>query len=171
MFERITGVFKLDVPTFEAIEHDQDATGQAATVVAIVALIGALGQAGGAMVMGTSVVGGFVWTFVSTFVGWIVWSAITFAVGTRVFGGTADLGEMLRVIGFAYAPQMLAVIPCLGAVVGGIWSLIAGFIAVRQGLDFDNTKAFLTIVTGFLGYVAVRIALSLVTDATWMMGM
>lgn len=171
MFERILGVFKLDVPTFEAIEADRNATGQAATVVGIVAFIGALGASGGAAFVGTSVLGAFLTTFAGTFVGWIVWSAITYAVGTRVFGGTADLGEMLRVIGFAYAPQLLGIIPCLGAVVGGIWSLIAGFIAVRQGLDFDNRNAFFTIVTGFVGYVIVRVALSNVADATWLMGL
>ena len=57
---------------------------------------------------------------------------------------------MLRVIGFAYAPQVLGVIPCIGWIIGLIWSLIAGFIAVRQGLDLDNTKALLTVIIGFI---------------------
>ena len=74
-------------------------------------------------------------------------------MGTSLFGGEADLGEMLRVIGFAYAPQFLGIIPCIGWLIGAIWTLIAGFIAVRQGLDLDNTKAFLTIVIGFVVYI------------------
>jgi hypothetical protein len=59
------------------------------------------------------------------------------------------------VIGFAQLPLLLSIIPCIGSVIGGIWALIAGFIAVRQGLDLDNTKTFLTVVIGFVGWVVV----------------
>jgi hypothetical protein len=94
-----------------------------------------------------------------TFIGWAIWSGVTYLVGTNLFGGKADMGEMLRVIGFAQAPQVLGIIPCVG-IIGAIWSLIAGFIAVRQGLDLDNTKAFLTILIGFLVYIAGVCAIS-----------
>lgn len=103
---------------------------------------------------------------VSAFVGWLIWSALTYWIGTSLFDGTADLGEMLRVIGFAYAPQALAIIPCLGALVGGLWSLVAGFVAVRQGLDLDNTKTFITIIVGFLAYVAFSAVLSFLVGGT-----
>jgi hypothetical protein len=95
-------------------------------------------------------------------VGWILWSAVSYFVGTSFFGGKATLAEMLRVIGFAQAPQLLAIIPCIGAVVGGIWALIAGFIAIRQGLDLDNTKAFLTALIGFAVFVIGYIILAVV---------
>jgi hypothetical protein len=74
-------------------------------------------------------------------------------VGTTLFNGQATIEEMLRVIGFAYAPQILGIIPCCGWFIGLIWSLVAGFIAVRQGLDLDNINAFLTIVVGFVIYL------------------
>jgi hypothetical protein len=105
-------------------------------------------EAGGSFL--ASFLGFLIWTFI----GWVVWAVVTYLVGTSVFGGKADLGEMLRVIGFAQAPQFLAIIPCVGSIVGAIWALIAGFIAVRQGLDLDNTKAFLTILIGFIVYLA-----------------
>jgi hypothetical protein len=69
---------------------------------------------------------------------------------------------MLRVIGFSYAPQFLAIIPCVGGIIGAIWSLIAGFIGVRQGLDVDNTKAFLTILIGFLFFIAGSAIINLI---------
>lgn len=153
MLQRIIGVFKLDVNTFEEIEADTTATGQAALVVLIVALVGALGSGIGAAIGNTGFFLSFLSTLITTMVGWVVWSAITFFVGTSLFGGKADLGEMLRVIGFAYAPQVLGIIPCIGWLIGAIWTLVAGFIAVRQGLDIDNTKALLTIVIGFIGYM------------------
>jgi hypothetical protein len=151
--ERVIGVFKLDVPTFEEIEHDQNATIQAAIVVAIVALMGAIGSSIGAAIGDRSVVGSFFSSMIWAFIGWFLWSAVTYFVGTAMFNGTATIDEMLRVIGFAYAPQILGIIPCFGWIVGWIWSLIAGFIAVRQGLDLDDTNACLTIIVGFIVYM------------------
>jgi hypothetical protein len=147
------GVFRLNVATFEEIEHDQNATSQAAIIVAIVALLSALGAGIGASISGANFITNFIGTLVWTFIGWFLWSLVSYLVGTSLFGGKATLDEMLRVIGFAYAPQFLAIIPCIGALIGGIWSLVAGFIAIRQGLDLDDLKAFLTIVVGFIVYI------------------
>ncbi|HEX6385775.1 MAG TPA: YIP1 family protein, partial [Anaerolineae bacterium] len=123
--DRVMGVFRLNPNTFEEIEADRDATTQAALVVLIVALIAAIGSGIGATIAEDgNFIGSFVGTIISTFVGWIVWSAITYFVGTSFFGGQADLGEMLRVIGFAYAPQVLGIIPCIGTIIGFIWSLV-----------------------------------------------
>lgn len=156
MQERLTGVFKLDVPTFEEIEHDETATSQAALVVGIVAVLNSLGGGVWALFSDGPVTEQFIIGLVSTFAGWIIWSAITLWIGTRMFDGKADMGEMLRVIGFAYAPQMLGIIPCLGWFVGAIWSLVAGFVAVRQGLDLDNGKTLVTILVGFVAYIAIK---------------
>lgn len=155
MLDRIKGVFKLDVNTFEEIEADESATSQAAMVVLIVAIISGIGSAAASVYMGGNAGTGVIATVLSTLAGWVVWSGVTLIVGTKLFNGQSDMGQMLRVLGFAYAPQMLGIIPCLGAVVGMIWSLAAGFVAVRQGLDLDNTKAFLTIVVGFIAYVVL----------------
>lgn len=162
MFERIIGVFKLDVNTFEEIEHDSAATMQAVIVVAVVAILAGLGSLFGSMVSGTNGFGGFIGTLIWTFVGWAIWAVVTYFVGTTFFGGKATIEEMLRVLGFAYAPQLLSIIPCIGAFIGMIWSLIAGFIAVRQGLDLDNTKALITIVIGFVVIVIGNLVLGLV---------
>jgi hypothetical protein len=163
MLERIIGVFQLDVPTFEEIEHDTTATGQAAGVVAVAAVCQAVGSSISAGIAGRGVGPNFLATLIAAFIGWVVWSALTYWIGTTLFEGQADLGEMLRVIGFANAPLILAIIPCFGTLVGGIWALVAGFIAIRQGLDLDNTKTFVTIIIGFLAYVAIAAIGSLFT--------
>ena len=162
LMERIMGVFKLDVNTFEEIEADQSATPQAAMVVFVVALIGALGSGISASLTDTSFFSSFISALIGTFLGWFVWSAVTYFVGTSLFGGQADLGEMLRVIGFAYVPQVLAIIPCIGWIVGVIWTLAAGFVAVRQGLDLDNGKALMTILIGLVAYIAVFFVIGLI---------
>ncbi len=159
MIERIVGVFRLNAPVFEEIEHDRSATGQAALVVAVVALLVGLGGGFTANIGVGEFARSFLSSLVWAFIGWFVWAAVSYLVGTNLFKGQADLGEMLRVIGFAMAPLGLAIIPCLGGIVGSIWAMAAAFVAVRQGLDLDNTRALLTILVGFLvfalGYMIV----------------
>ncbi len=149
MLERVLGVLKLDVATFESIEHDQNATAESAIVVAIVALLGGIGN-----FLDTGMTG-LIYGVVLAFVTWILWSAVTFVVGTKLFGGKADLGEMLRVLGYAQAPgalNLLVAIPILGGFIGFIaliWTLVVGVVAVRQGLDFSTGKAVITVIIGF----------------------
>ncbi len=163
MVQRMIGVLQLDVPTFEQIEHDATATGQAAGVVAIAAVCQAIGSSVSAGIWGGGAGPNFLVTLIAAFVGWVVWSALTYWIGTSLFDARADLGEMLRVIGFAQTPLVFAVVPCFGALVGGIWALVASFIAIRQGLDLDNTKTFITIIVGFLAYVVISVVAGMFT--------
>lgn len=152
MINRILGVFRLNSQTFEEIEHDPAATTQAAIIVAIVAVLNGIGSGTGTAIAGGNFFASFFTTLLWAFIGWFVWAGVTYFVGTTLLGGRATISEMLRVIGYAQAPLFLSIIPCVGFVIGGIWALIAGFIAIRQGLDLDNTKAFLTIIVGFVVY-------------------
>ena len=147
--DRMKGAAMLDIATYEEVEADTTATGQAAVVVAIVAVASAIGalRDGGA-----SIIGGLV----AAFIGWLIWSGVTYLIGTRVFGGTATWGELLRTIGFAQSPGVLLVlgiIPVVGLLVRfavWIWTLVAGIIAIRQALDFSTGKAILTALLGWL---------------------
>ena len=167
---RMMGAARLDTATYEDVERDTTATGQAATVVVIVAIASAIGNGIAAAMAGesTGIVGGVIGGLVSSLIGWLVWAYVTYFVGTRLFNGTATPGEMLRTIGFAQAPgvlNILAFIPVLGAlirVVVAIWLLVAGVIAVRQALDFDTGKAILTTFIGWLALVVITVAVAAV---------
>ncbi len=153
MFQRILGVFKLDKQVFKEIEQDANATSQAAIVVVLVAGLSAIGGLITYLMSGEgggNLLGNVFFPLVWAFVGWVVWSAATFLIGTKLFGGEATLQEMLRLIGFAYAPQLLSIIPCVGGLIGAIWSLIASFFAIREGLDLDTGKTLLTVGLGWL---------------------
>ena len=164
LVQRIVGVLKLNVATYEDIEHDQNAMGQAAIVVLGAAILGGIGSGFWGLIIGDGFSSRFFGGVITTLISWPIWSALTYFVGTKLFDGKADLGEMLRVIGFAQAPQAFGVIPCLGWLVGLIWATVTGFVAVRQGLDIDNMRAALTIVVGFFGYIIVYVTL------LWLLG-
>jgi len=160
MLARIFGVFKLDVKTFEEIEHNTDLTLPAALIVVVVSLISGLGNGFFNGLFHRSFFTGFIGSLISVLLGWLLWSGVTWAVGTRLFKGEADLGQMLRVIGFAYCPMVLSIIPCIGGIIGVVWAIAAGFIAVRQGLDLDDMKAFLTVLVGAFFYVILVVILN-----------
>ncbi|MBM3881039.1 MAG: hypothetical protein FJ387_15180 [Verrucomicrobia bacterium] len=160
--QRMIGAAALKVPVYEEIERDTTGTGEAAGVVAIVAAasaLGGMGQGGAGIIAGIA----------GAFIGWLVWAAITLWVGTKLFGGMANLGEMLRVLGFAQSIgviKALAFIPILGPLLGfagSVWMLVCGVVAVRQALDFTTGKAIGTVLIGWVLMVALRLLLSFVT--------
>jgi hypothetical protein len=160
MLARFIGVFKLDSKTFEEIEHNANLTLPAALIVVLVSLILGVGNGIFNRLLGLGFVRVFLSSLIIVVVGWLIWSFATWFVGTRLFKGQADLGEMLRVIGFAYLPLVLSIIPCVGGMIGVIWALAAVFVAIRQGLDLDNTKAFLTLVVGAVLYIILTVILN-----------
>ena len=156
LVSRMIGAAMLDIGTYEEVEHDSSATGQAAIVVAIVAVCAAIGHVGDGG-------GGAISALISAFVGWLVWSGVTYVIGDKVFGGTATWGELLRTLGFAQAPgvlYILGIIPILGGLVSffvWIWLLVTGIVAIRQALDFSTGKAILTALLGLAAYIGVAI--------------
>jgi hypothetical protein len=161
---------KLDVSLYHEVEHDTSLDQQALLVVIIAAAAGGVGALlagiiGGVLggVLGADVGGSFVttilstiWVVVFTVIGYYIWAFVTQWVGTNLFEGRADFGEVKRALGYAYTPQVLNVfsfIPCLGAILGfvtSIWTLIAAFYALREALDLDSTKTIITLVIGWV---------------------
>ncbi|HEY0582735.1 MAG TPA: Yip1 family protein [Chloroflexota bacterium] len=167
---RMVRAARLEVPLYEEVEADTTATNQALTVVLVVAIATGIGQAIGATIEGNSaaLVGRLIGGILNGLIGWAIWSYVIYFVGTRFFGGTATYGELLRTLGFAESPSVLLIlsfVPVLGgilALVVGIWTIVASFIATRQALDLDNTKTFLAILVGFVALLIVLFAVALV---------
>ncbi len=93
-------------------------------------------------------------------IGWIVWAITTSVVGTKVFKGTTNVGEMLRVLGFAQAPRVIGVIPFLGPV-AAVWVLAASVVAIREGLDFSTGRAIGTAIGGWLIWILAQQSVSI----------
>ena len=161
--DRMRGAALLDVATYEEVEHDNEATGQAAVVVVIVAVcsaIGAVWRGGPSIILAP----------VTAILGWLLWSAVAYLIGDKLLGGTATWGELLRTVGFAQSAGVLmifGIIPVLGGIVRvvvGLWLLVAGIVAIRQALDFSTGKA---IVTAFLGWLAMVLLAFLSGGGAW----
>jgi hypothetical protein len=157
--ERLVGALRLDAPTFDEIEHDPGALGQAAAVVVlagVAAAIGAAGQGGGA-----------IGAVLGSILGWVISVAFVWLVGVYFMEHTSDYPELLRTLGFASAPQLLLAlrgIPWLGALIGVaafLWGLAAWVVAVRQALDVSTGRAVWVCVLAVLVNAACIVGLVL----------
>lgn len=171
MINRVVRAAMLDVDLYEEVEADTTLTQEALMVVILVSIAGGIGSflAG---VVGEGGIGaaliGLIVAVVMGVLGYYVWAYVTYWVGTNLFDGTADVGEMLRTLGYASGPRVLGVlafIPCLGplaGLVGAIWALVAGVVAVRQALDFDTGKAILTVIVGWVIVFIITVVVGVV---------
>jgi hypothetical protein len=169
--DRVVRAAKLDIDLFEEVEADEGLTSQAIAVVVIAAIAGGIGGALGAIITGQGIgsfFGSLIVSPIIAVVGYLIWAALTYFIGTNLFQGTADYGEMLRAIGYSYGPQVLSVfsfIPCVGWIISlvcSIWSLVAGVIAVRQALDFDTGKAVITCIIGWIVVMVLMAILAMI---------
>ena len=160
--DRMIRAAKLDVHLYEEVEADKGALGQAMWVVvlsSIAAGVGSIARAGlGGILMGT----------ITALVAWYLWACLTYFVGTRFLPEPqtrADVGELLRTIGFSSAPgliRVLGIIPGLGKVVflaASVWMLAAMVIAVRQALDYSSTLRAVGVC--FIGWIVQALLFTL----------
>ena len=155
MFNGMMRAMRLDKSFFEEVEHDTSYNRDALGVVILVSLIGAVGSFLGSLIVGRgffSAIGGLIVSLVLALAGYFLWVFVAHWAGTSFFKGTGDRGEVQRAFGFAYSPQILNIlsfIPCVGgliSLVAWIWSIAAGFVAIRQSMDQDNANAALTVI-------------------------
>jgi hypothetical protein len=140
--DRMLRAAKLDANIYEEVEADKSAMGQAMGVVVLSSVAAGIGSY---TRMG---VGGIVAGTIGALIGWYIWAYLTYIIGTKLLPEpqtSADLGELLRTIGFSSSPgliRILGIIPGLGKLVfmiATIWMLAAMVIAVRQALDYSST--------------------------------
>lgn len=155
MLDRMVRAVRLDASLYEEVEADPSSMRQATAVVVLASLAGGLGTAG---VEGQP---GFVVGLIANLIGWYVWAFLCYFIGTKLLPQPtteADVGQLLRTLGFAAAPGLLRAlgwmpgfIGPLVLVVSAIWSLAAMIVAVRQALDYDSTgRAVLVCVIGWV---------------------
>jgi hypothetical protein len=162
--ERVVGAARLDVRTYEEVEADATATPQAMGVVVLAALASGVGAA----TLGST---GVFATVIGSLIGWVAWAALIWLIGTQLLPESrtkADIGQLLRTIGFAAAPGLLLVLrllPLVGSLVAlvvWLWQLAATVVAARQALDYKSTgRAVVVCLVGWIVYVVVSFGINL----------
>lgn len=157
----------LQPQVYEEVEHDETATTQATVVVMLASAAGGVGtiQWQGSAFLAVSL------GAVASLGGWLIWSLLAWVIGTRLLPETtteADLGQLLRTLGFAAAPGILRVFGVIPGAVGQtiivaatLWVLAAFVVAVRQALDYSSTQRALVVCSaGFLVQLLLLIQLA-----------
>jgi hypothetical protein len=160
--DRIVRAAKLDASLYEEVEADKGAMGQAVAVVilsSVAAGIGSIAQGG---------IKGIIIGTIGALIGWVVWAYLVFIIGTKLLPvpeTKADVGQLLRTIGFSSSPGLIRVlgfIPGIGKIIfflSSIWMLVAMVIAVRQALDYSSTLRALGVCV--IGWVIQILVLTL----------
>ena len=167
MLQRMLGAAFFNAQTYEEIEADQGALGQAIGVVMLVTVCGIIGGIIGGLLSGEptrGIIGGVIGGLLFGIVRWALWVTVIYLVGGKMLrtGNTqTSWGEVGRVMGFAYTPGVLAFftfVPAIGwlfAVAAFFWTLAAAVVAVRQAMDFESTgRAIATVlIAGVIGFI------------------
>jgi Yip1 domain len=152
--DRVVGAMKLDANAFEEVERDPTSIGQAVGVIVLAAVSEGLGW------IYYNGLTGIVSGALLSIIGFLIWSAIVWLVGTRLMPEPttkADFPETFRVLGFAAAPGLVGVItiiPILGWLlvpVIWVWKIAAMVVAVKAVLDYSTVgKAIVVVLIGFV---------------------
>ncbi|MGH0028567.1 MAG: YIP1 family protein [Myxococcota bacterium] len=145
----------LHADTYEEVEADRSAIGQATLVVlAACAAIGVARWAIGVQqgVAGERLAYQVLLSTIEPLTLWLGGSAFAFMVGASFFRGPeteSDFAEVLRTTGFAFTPALLRLFvlvppPVLGLSIdlaARLWTFAAVVVAIRQALDFTTLRA------------------------------
>lgn len=143
--QRLIGAVALRAETYEEVEADQRANGQAVLVVVFSSAAAGLGARG----FGATDAGDVLFFTAVALMAWVAWAFLVYEIGTRILPGgrtRADVGELLRTTGFATAPGLIRVVGMVPGLtipsfaVAALWMLAAMIIAVRQALDYASTR-------------------------------
>ena len=167
MIQRMIGAALFNRHTYEEIEADQGALGQAIGVVLLVTLCGIIGGVIGGLLGEASalkIIMGAIIGLVFGVVRWALWVSVMYVVGGKLLrtGDTeTSWTELGRVVGFAYTPGVLSIfsfVPAIGGLfplIGFFWTLVAVIVAARQAMDFQSTGRAIgaVVLSGAIGFI------------------
>jgi hypothetical protein len=169
LMDRIIGAFTFRKDAYADVERDTSFTTTAWIIVAIVAFLNQLGAYAEINIIGWLV--GTVVGTIFTLIGFAVAAFIISWVGKAVFNADVTFDELVRTLGLAYVWNIVGLLGILGLIpglnclvgpvifIGAILGLVAWLFAAKEALDLEWLQ---TIITVFLGWVALVIITSLI---------
>ena len=159
--DRMIRAAKLDRGLYEEVEADTGATGQATLVVVLSSVAAGIGSAGSGGLKG------LLFGALAALAAWYIWAFLTYFIGTKILPESqteADVGQLLRTIGFSSSPgllRILGILPGLTEIVFlgcAVWMLVAMVVAVRQALDYHGTgRAIGVCLVGWLVQAVIMV--------------
>jgi hypothetical protein len=150
---RMIGAARFHSGTYEEVEADHTANGQAVAVVVIASLAAAIGA-------GATDPRSLLGILAVEIITWLIWVMLTLFIGTRLLPGSvtqADFGQVLRTTGFSASIgilRVLGIVPAVRGLVFAVVSILMLFtfvIAIRQALDYTSTgRAVAVCLLGWL---------------------
>lgn len=179
LVNRMVRAARLDPTLYDEVKSDPAASLQAVAVVLIGGIANGLGSGIAALLyLKDADTADFLIYFFGglglSILGWLAWSVLSYLLGTTVFrtaeSSSVTLGGVLRTIGFASSPRVLAFfafVPVLSVfiIIGVlIWVLVAAVIAVRQAMNFTTERAIVTCILGWAIYLALGLVIRFIVD-------
>ena len=170
MFGRALRAARLDVTLYNEVEADASLNREALYVVVIVSVLSGIGSFLSVLFTG-SIIGALIGLVIGVIFGILAYYLFCYVahwVGTSMFKGQGDVGEVLRTVGYASGVRaigLLAFIPCVGWLIGLaglVWWIAASVVALREALDIDTGNAIVTAVIGGVIVVAIYAAIAAV---------
>lgn len=152
MLARTLRVLEFDRSVYAEVERDPAGTRQAALVVAVVAACAALGT----VLLGGWHPGAILGAVLAALIRWLLWSGVDELIGTVLFRRPMSLQRLVRALGYAQTPQVLAVlafVPVMGAwvVLGSrLLAMVAGNLAIGHALELKLPQALAIRLVGFV---------------------
>ncbi|HUQ42048.1 MAG TPA: YIP1 family protein [Candidatus Limnocylindrales bacterium] len=153
--DRMLGALRLDVRTYEEVEVDEKATGEAAFIVVASALVAAAGYA---LRQGGTVNAGMLGA-IGELVGWALYAWFAYLVGAKLLPGKgtrSSWGEIARTLGYATTPRFFLILVAIPGTFGlvrllvSLWMLAATVVALRSALDCGTLRAIVVAVIASL---------------------
>jgi hypothetical protein len=138
---RMIRAARLDPQLYAEVEADESSVGQAASVIILSALAGAVNLPGAPLAFLSL-------ELVAALLGWLLFAYAIFLLGVKLLpepATNANYGALLRALGFANAPgvvKLLGIVPELRTfilVVAWAWVFVATVTAVRHALSYTSS--------------------------------
>jgi len=141
LIRRMIRAARLDPQLYAEVEADESSVGQAASVIILSALAGAVNLPGAPLAFLSL-------ELVAALLGWLLFAYAIFLLGAKLLPEpttNANFGALLRALGFANAPgvvKLLGIVPELRTfilVVAWAWVFVATVTAVRHALSYTSS--------------------------------
>jgi hypothetical protein len=173
---------RLDLTVFEEVRSDPSATPGAIVVVFVASVLAGIGSwlwavqtdgvSAGEVFVKSLVIGSILQTLV-----WFIWVYLVFQVLARAYGARTDFFELIRSMGFAFAPVAMSALVAITAfaVPFGVASLAGATLfshfAIQSSSSAEPRQVLIANFVGFLSFAVVMGVLANITEVNTVGGL